>query len=162
MGFRTGFMRRCNASMKRRSLTQGLGVLFFFLLPLFSSVRAAVVEQVLVVIDGEPHTLSDFKNYAKKQMGREFPAGDLNVLVKQDQEVIEQYITDRLLAAEIKQAGIKVTDEEINNYIDQVKEKNRLNEEQLKQALAADGLSWDRYRASIRSEMEKSDLVDIQ
>jgi peptidyl-prolyl cis-trans isomerase SurA len=147
--------------MQRRSLSSGLAVLLFVLLPLFSSVRAAVVEQVLVVIDGEPHTLTDFKSYAKKQMGREFPAGDLNVLVKQDQEVIEQYITDKLLAAEIKQAGIKVTDEEINNYIDQVKEKNRINEEQLKQALAADGLSWEKYRSSIRSEMEKSDLVDV-
>src|SRR5689334_16531354 len=162
MGFRVGTMRRCNASMQRRSLSWRLGVLFFFLLPLFSSARAAVVEQVLVVIDGEPHTLSDFRTYGKNQMGREFPAGDLNALGKQDQEVIEQYITDKLLASEIKQAGIKVADEDINNYIDQVKEKNNLNETQLKQALAADGLSWEKYRSSIRAEMEKSEIIDQQ
>jgi peptidyl-prolyl cis-trans isomerase SurA len=155
-------MRRCNASLQRRSFSWRLGLFFFFLLPLFSSARAAVVEQVLVVIDGEPHTLTDFKNYAKNQMGREFPSGDLNALGKQDQEVIEQYVTEKLLASEIKQAGIKVPDEDINNYIDQVKEKNNLNEAQLKQALAADGLSWEKYRSSIRSEMEKSELIDLQ
>lgn len=147
--------------MQKRSLFWGLGLLFLFLLPLFSSARAGVVEQVLVVIDGEPHTLSDFKTYARNQMGRQFPAGDLNTLSKEDQEVIEQYITDKLLAAEIKQAGIKVADEDIDNYINQVKEKNNLNEAQLKQALAADGLSWEKYRSSIRGEMEKSELVDV-
>jgi peptidyl-prolyl cis-trans isomerase SurA len=158
-------MRRCNAFAPWRSLCGGLGVLVLALLPFlscFSSAGAAVVEQVLVVIDGDPHTLSDFKNYAKKQLGRVFPAGDLNALGKEDQEVIEQYITDKLVASEIKQAGIKVADEDINNYIDQVKEKNHISEEQLKQALAADGLSWEKYRSSIRSEMEKSELVDVQ
>jgi len=146
----------------RRSLYSGLGFFLVVLLSVLSSARAGVIEQVLVVIDGEPHTLTDFKSYARKQMGREFPVGDLNALGKEDQEVIEQYITDRLLAAEVKQAGIKVSDEEINNYIDQVKEKNRISEEQLRKALAADGMSWEKYRASIRSEMEKGDIIETQ
>lgn len=146
--------------MQRRWFWCGLVVLAF--LSFSPALPAAVIEQVIVVIDGEPHTLTDFKNYARKQMGRDFPAGDLNALGKEDQEVIEQFITDKLLAAEVKQAGIKVSDEEIDNYIAQVKEKNRINEEQLRQALAADGITWEKYRTSIRTEMEKNDILEMQ
>src|SRR5436190_11799677 len=148
--------------MQRRLLCCGLGLFLLLALLPFVAARAGVIEQVLVVIDGEPHTLTDFKNYARRQMGREFPVGDLNALGKEDQQVIEQFITDKLLAAEVKQAGIKVTDEEINGYIDQVKEKNHIDEQELRRALAADGLSWEKYRASIRSEMEKSDIIEMQ
>ncbi|HTM08399.1 MAG TPA: peptidylprolyl isomerase [Verrucomicrobiae bacterium] len=146
--------------MQRRWFWRCLVVLACLLSP--PALRAAVIEQVLVVIDGEPYTLTDFKTYARRQMSRDFPAGDLNALGKEDQEVIEQFITDKLLAAEVKQAGIKVTDEEINNYIAQVKEKNRINEDQLRQALANDGIAWEKYRASIRTEMEKNDLLEMQ
>jgi peptidyl-prolyl cis-trans isomerase SurA len=124
--------------------------------------RAGVVEQVLVVIDGEPYTLSDFKTYAKRQMNRDFPAGDLNDLGKDDQQVVEQFITDKMLAGEVKQAGIKVADEDIDNYINDVKEKNRIDEAQLKKALASEGVTWDKYRASIRAEIEKSEIIDAQ
>jgi peptidyl-prolyl cis-trans isomerase SurA len=140
----------------------GLFVFFLAFQPFVSPVGAGVIEQVLVVIDGEPHTLTDFKSYAKNSMGREFPAGDLDALGKEDQEVIEQFITDKLLASEVKQAGIKVTDAEIDTYINQVKEKNNINEEQLKRALATDGLSWEKYRSQIKTEMEKGDIIEMQ
>jgi len=148
--------------MLRRWFCYGLVVCLLGFQSFFSPARAGVIEQVLVVIDGEPNTLSDIKNYAKSRQGREFPVGSLDVLGKEDQDVLEQFITDKLLAAEVKQAGIKVSDEDIDTYINQVKEKNNINEEQLKRALAADGLSWDKYRSQIRAEMEKGDIIEMQ
>ncbi len=141
------------------------GLFVFLVLSLvapFAAVRGGVIDQVLVVIDGEPYTLSDFKTYAKRQMNRDFPAGDLNQLGKEDQEVVEQFITDKMLAAEVKQTGIKVGDDEVDNYINEVKEKNRIDEAQLKKALAAEGVAWEKYRASIRAEIEKSEIIDAQ
>ncbi len=141
------------------------GLFVFLVLSLvapFATVRGGVIDQVLVVIDGEPYTLSDFKTYAKRQMNRDFPAGDLNQLGKEDQEVVEQFITDKMLAAEVKQTGIKVGDDEVDNYINEVKEKNRIDEAQLKKALAAEGVAWEKYRASIRAEIEKSEIIDAQ
>src|SRR5262249_3930915 len=156
-------MRRYGFFMLTQRLSCGLGILLLALIgPFVSFVRAGVVEQVLVVIDGEPYTLSDFKTYAKRQMNLEFPVGDLNDLGKEDQAVVEQFITDRMLAAEVKQAGIKVVEEDIDNYINEVKEKNRIDEPQLKKALASEGVTWEKYRASIRAEIEKSEIIDAQ
>ena len=105
-------------------------LLAFHSLPLM----ARVVEQVVAVIDGEPYTLSSFKEYAKTRMGREFPTGDLSRIEKEDQEVLEQFITERLLAAEVKLAEINVSEAEIDAYIDRIKQQNRLGDEEIGRA----------------------------
>lgn len=123
---------------------------------------AKVVEQVLVVIDGEPYTLSNFKEFAKTKMGREFPTGDLDNIGKEDKEVLEQFITEKLLAAEVKLVGIRVGEEEIDHYIGQIKERNRIGDEELKAALSREGVTIENYRVSIRAEIEKSEIINRQ
>src|SRR5713226_1539369 len=132
----------------------------FFLRPV-SSV-AGIVEQVVVVIDGEPYTLTNFKDYAQTKMVREFPKGDLNRIEKEDKEVLEQFISEKLVAAEVKQAGIKVREEEIDLYIGQVKQRNQIGDEEMKAALSREGMTMEAYRATVRAEIEKSELVGRQ
>jgi len=148
--------------MKRRTIYSGVAVLAWILLAGAFTAGANVIEQIIVVIDGEPYTLSNFKEYARSQMAREFPTGDLKQLGKEDQEVLEQFITDKLLAAEVKQSGTKVSDEEIDHYIEQIKLKNGLSDEQLREALKREGVTWEKYRASIRAEIEKSEVIESQ
>lgn len=148
--------------MQRRTAFVTTLLLFFGLISLPVSLRAAVVEQVIAVVDGEPYTLSNFKDFAKTKMDRDFPQGDLNKIGTEDKEVLEQFITDKLLAAEIKQAGIKISDEEIDQYIRQVKQRNQLSDADLKAALAREGVTLEKYRASIRAEIEKGELIDRQ
>jgi peptidyl-prolyl cis-trans isomerase SurA len=148
--------------MKRRKIYPGLAVFAWIILSCAVPASANVIEQIIVVVDGEPYTLTNFKDYAKTQMSREFPAGDLKQLGKEDQEVVEQFITDKLLAAEVKQSGIKVSDEEIDHYIGQIKQKNGINDEQLREALKREGVTWEKYRASIRAEVEKTEIIESQ
>lgn len=144
---------------QRAYLSLLLGALLaFHSLPLM----ARVVEQVVAVIDGEPYTLSSFKEYAKTKMGREFPRGDLNHIEKEDKEVLEQFITDRLLAAEVKLADINVTEAEIDHYIARIKQQSRLGDEEIVEALKREGLTMEGYRASIRAEIEKSEIINRQ
>ncbi|HEY2989575.1 MAG TPA: peptidylprolyl isomerase [Candidatus Binatia bacterium] len=148
--------------MQRRKLYHALVVLAWLISFQAPPVTATVVEQVIVVLDGEPYTLTNFKEYARTQMGRDFPAGDLNHLGKEDQEVLEHFITDKLMAAEVKQAGIKVSEEDIDNYIAQIKQRNQVNDEELREALKREGVTYEKYRASVRGEIEKSDILDNQ
>ncbi len=148
--------------MQRRKLYSLVILLACLIVLRVSPAVGDVIEQIIAVVDGEPYTLTNFREYAKSQMSRDFPVGDLNRLGKEDQEVVEQFITDKLMAAEVKQAGIKVSDDDVENYIGQIKEKNRIDDEQLREALKREGVSWDKYRASIRAEIEKSDIVDSQ
>jgi len=130
---------------------------------LFSALaQAAVVEQVIVAINAEPYTLSDVKDYARTKMARPFPQGDLDPIGRDDIEVLEQFITERLLEAEIKRLDIKVSDQDIDRYIDQIKQRNRLTDEQLRAALSRDGMSLEKYRDSVRAEIEKSEIINRQ
>ena len=134
--------------------------LLCFLLPL--SLSANVIEQVVVVVDREPYTLTDLKEYAKTRMGREFPAGDLDSIKDQDREVLELFITEKLLAEEVKVGGIRVSEQDVDQYVEQIKERNRIGDEELKAALSREGVSTEKYRASIRAEIEKSEIINRQ
>jgi peptidyl-prolyl cis-trans isomerase SurA len=148
--------------MLRHPLKNSLSVIFFifFLLPL--SAQGRVVEQIVTVIDGEPYTLTNIATYAKSKMAREFPIGSLEKINGSDREVLEQFITEKLLDAEIREAGIKVTDQDIEIYIDQIKQKNRLTDADLKTALSREGQTLQAYKASVRAELEKGELINRQ
>ena len=132
--------------MTKQAVEKGFLLLLFLLLCFPVYVSAKVIEQLIAVIDGEPYTLTNFGAYAKTKLGREFPTGDLNQINDADREVLEQFITDKMLEAEIREAGIKVTDEDIKQYIDQIKTAKRLTEEELTRALANQGYSMASYR----------------
>lgn len=146
--------------MLKRTAQKSLFAIFLFLVPV--NLSAKVVEQLVAVVDGEPYTLTNLGSYAKSKMGREFPTGDLKKINPNDREVLEQFITDKLLESEIREAGIKVSDEDVEQYIGQIKAKNRLTDEDLKTALAREGQTLASYRASVKSELEKSEIINRQ
>ena len=146
--------------MLRQAKTQFFLAFFLSLVPPIAG--AAVVEQLLVVINGEPYTLSSVNSYAKSKAGRGFPTGNLDQINAADRETLEQFITDKLMEAEVREAGIRITDDDVNRYIEQVQKNNRLSEEDLKTALSREGQTLASYKASVKSEMEKSEIIDRQ
>jgi peptidyl-prolyl cis-trans isomerase SurA len=147
--------------MLRRMYQTGF-LLFCFQLFLAQTASAKVIEQLIVVIDGEPYTLSNLAAYAKAKMGREFPSGDLKKINDDDREVLEQFITEKLLEAEARESGIKVTEQDVSQYIDEIKKRNRLSDDELKTVLSREGQTLESYRASVKSELEKSEILNRQ
>ncbi len=147
--------------MLSRIFKTGL-LLFCFLFFPPQKVPAKIIEQLIVVIDGEPYTLSNLAGYAKTKMGREFPTGDLIKISDSDREVLEQFITEKLLEAEAREAGIRVTDQDVTQYIDEIKKRNRLSDEELKTALSREGQTIESYRVSVKSELEKGEILNRQ
>ena len=146
--------------MLRRAIGTILVLSFLFAIPKAGS--AAVVEQLIAVIDGEPYTLSNINAYAKTKLGRAFPSGDLKQVNADDRQVLEQFITDKLLEAEVREAGIVISDADVERYIDQVKKNNRLSDDDLKAALSRENQTLASYKSSVKAEIEKSDLLDRQ
>jgi peptidyl-prolyl cis-trans isomerase SurA len=137
--------------------------LLLFCLVLFpQTAPAKVIEQLIVIIDGEPYTLSNLGTYAKTKMDREFPSGDLKKINDSDREVLEQFITEKLLEAEARESGIKITDQEVNQYIGEIKKRNRLSDDDLKAALSREGQTLESYKANVRSELEKGEILNRQ
>ena len=146
--------------MRRQVIFQALLLSLVLVLP--GGATGAVIEQLIAVINGEPYTLSNLNRYAKEKLGRGFPTGDLNQINDSDRQVLEQFVTDKLLEAEVLEAGINISAEEVERYVEQVKKTNRLSDEELKIALSREGQTPASYRATVKAEMEKSEIIDRQ
>jgi len=146
--------------MLRQTIKKGMLLLLLLIFP--SVAGAAVIDQLIVVINGEPYTLSNVNAYAKSKMNRGFPSGDLKQIDASDREVLEGFVTEKLLDAEAREAGIVTTDDDVNRYIEQVKKNNRLSDEDLNTALSREGQTLASYKTSVKSEMEKSEIIDRQ
>ncbi|MGH7827864.1 MAG: peptidylprolyl isomerase, partial [Candidatus Binatia bacterium] len=148
--------------MARQKIYQSLLLFCFVAVLLPSAVQTRVVEQLVVVVDGEPYTLSNVELYAKTRMKREFPSGDLNNINTSDREVLEYFITEKLVEAAVRQAGIKITDAEVDQYIEQVKKTNRLTDDEFTAALSREGQTLAGFRAWVKSRLEQNDIIGRQ
>jgi hypothetical protein len=113
-----------------------------------------VVNRILALVDGEPITLYELKDFA---------AGDARLsqaLAANRAEVLDLLITKHLIAMEVQKQGIVVQDADVDRYIASIRERNKINEEQLDAALAQQGLTRERYRAQVREELQRAQLIN--
>ena len=72
--------------------------------------------------------------------------------------VLQQQVLDRLILKNIQlqigdRAGVRITDEELNQALETIAQRNNMNIDQLRMALQQDGLSFSAAREQIRREM---------
>src|SRR5205809_201156 len=117
---------------------------------LAGAARAEITNRIVATIDGEPVTAHELRRYAKEHAAPGTP----------DAQVLEALITDKLLEKEIKAQGITAREDEIDRYIEEIRQRNGMDRERFQAALAAQGLSLETYRARVKSELEKAALVN--
>ena len=118
-------------------------------------IGAEVLDRIVASVDGEPITLYELKQFVvqKRALMPNLPAVS-------DQEALQALITEKLVAKEIVARGIRIRDEDIDHYMDRVKQQNHLDDEGLKAALKGQGLEYSQYRQQIREEIEKVQLLN--
>ena len=128
-----------------------------FVLAIATALPAAaeVLDRIVASVDGEPITLYELREYQAKQ-SKVIP----NASEATEDEVLQALITEKLVGREIQARGIRVRDEDIDRYIDRIKQQNHLDDEALKKALAQQGMDYDKYREQIRKEIEKVQLLN--
>lgn len=70
-----------------------------------------------------------------------------------DQQVLERLIVENLQLQIGERSGIRITDEELNQAIGTIAQRNNMSLEQFRAALAHDGLSFNDAREQVRREM---------
>ena len=116
---------------------------------------ADVVNRIVASVDGDPITLYELNQYETKQQAL-LP----NVQSLSEKDALQALITEKLLAREIAARGIQVRDQDIDRYIDHIRQVNHLSEDQLKEALKQQGMEYGKYRQQVRSEIEKVQLLN--
>jgi len=116
---------------------------------------AEVVNKIVATVDGEPVTLHEVQQFAEQNIrGRQLNAN------MDHMTILNAVITEKVVQREVTDKGIVVKDEEIDRYIDGIKQRNNnINDEQLKEALSAQGLTLETYRKQIREDIQRQQLI---
>ena len=115
---------------------------------------ALVVNKIIATVDGDPVTMYEVHRFGQTNLqGRQLAAANPSAL-------LDAVITEKLIAREVSDKGIVVRDEEVTRYVEQIKERNKLDDAGLQQALAAQGLTMEAYRAQLRGEIQKAQLIN--
>ncbi|BCG45454.1 Periplasmic chaperone and peptidyl-prolyl cis-trans isomerase of outer membrane proteins SurA [Citrifermentans bremense] len=72
---------------------------------------------------------------------------------------LNRLVEKKLIEQKIRELDIKVTDEEVRLAIEDVKKQNNLTQENLEQALAAQGMTFAQYRGQLKEQLERLRLM---
>ncbi|MEB2283531.1 MAG: hypothetical protein B6D46_07155 [Polyangiaceae bacterium UTPRO1] len=117
--------------------------------------RAETLNRIVATIDGEPITQIELEQYAESIKGR--PGGDR---ITDQKAILDELILDKIIQKQVQALGLKASDQQIDNYIESIRARNNLSEEQLLEALQQQGMTWDQYRAQVRSDIERASLIN--
>jgi peptidyl-prolyl cis-trans isomerase SurA len=120
--------------------------------------HAVVVNRIVATVDGRPITQHQVEAFVRANGGTD-PA----LLADADRrKALDALINDMLVEMESQAAGVSTSNEEVEAYIEQIKKRNNLSDERLLEALEAQGLTMERYREQVRTELQRSALVSKQ
>ena len=138
------------------------GILFVLLLagpPAF----AEILDRVVATINDRAILQSElqeaFELY-RHQLGQQSP----EMMPERDRaaiqrRVLEDLIDKSLIEGYAEKAGIGASEAEIDRAIDEVLARAHLSEEELREALKKDDLSYEEYRAQIRDQLVKAKMI---
>nr|WP_225929851.1 peptidylprolyl isomerase [Pseudomonas koreensis] len=128
-----------------------LGALF-----LGTAANASVqsIDKVVAIVDNDvvmqsqlDQRVHEVQQTIAKRGGGLPPSGVL------EQQVLERLIVENLQLQIGERSGIRITDEELNQAVGTIAQRNNMTPDQFRVALSRDGLSYDDAREQIRREM---------
>jgi parvulin-like peptidyl-prolyl isomerase len=152
-------MRRKKGRMKK--LLFGTGI--FFLCYGSMSPGGAVVDRIVAVVNQEVITFSEIEKWGRP-FQQEIQAEDRLERRERIQEVfrkiLDRIIEEKLIEQEAKKSGMKVTSKEIEVAVEEVKQKNKINQEGLEKALAAEGLTLEAFKKELEKRILRTKFVN--
>ena len=117
--------------------------------------RAEEVDKIVASVDGDPITMHDVRAFAESA-GKAMPPGDptQNETFK---EGLKGMIAQKLLAEEVAKYDDKIDEGQIDRYIEDVEQERNISDQQLKQSLLQNGVSWDDFRKQAKERTRESD-----
>jgi parvulin-like peptidyl-prolyl isomerase len=151
-------MRRKKWKMKK--LLFGTGIFFLCYGPV--SPGEAVVDRIVAVVNQEIITFSEIEKWSRP-LQAEIQTEDRLERRERLQEVfrkiLDKIIEEKLIEQEARKSGIKVTSKEIEVAVEDVKQKNKINQEGLEKALAMEGLTLEAFKKDLERRILHAKFV---
>ena len=133
--------------------------------PEFPKKQQKVTNAIVATVNDDIITLHDINREAQPAISESEKKGVLNDAARSliRRTALDHLIEKKLTEQKIRELGIKVSEEEIRQAIDDVRKQNNItSQEALVAALAGQGLSFDQYRSQLQEQIEKLKLVSIE
>ncbi|HJX30879.1 MAG TPA: peptidyl-prolyl cis-trans isomerase [Thermodesulfobacteriota bacterium] len=138
-------------NLKKYQVNSHIFFLSIFLMLFSFSARAEVVDEVVAVVNSEVITRSELLRVAQVNFSNADPS--------RYREVLEKLIDQKLIDQATKDMPIKVSEKEIDAMIQGLKENNKITDDQLKDALRQQGLTWEEYRNEISEGIRRNQVI---
>ena len=129
---------------------------FVFVL-MANSVSADVVERVVATVNNKAIFLSDLRKRAVPflpQVAEASTETERMARLKELYEELLNFLVDEQLIRQLASSGgIRVTDADVDNAIENLRLQNNMTEEEFKEALESQGLSQGQYRQDLKRQL---------
>jgi peptidyl-prolyl cis-trans isomerase SurA len=123
-----------------------------------------VVERFVAVINSEVIFLSELEEFGKRyfeEIRKKAPPSERQEKLNQARkEVLDQLIENKLLEQEIKKRKVEVSNKELDATIEDILKQNRITLDDMKMALAKQGMTLASYRERLRDDIGKTRLLN--
>lgn len=139
-------------------------ILAFLVLTLPSLVAAELISGIAALVNDEPITTYDVEK-EREGLAQGLDRGkplDQAGKAQLRQAALDSVINRKLIQQKIRELDIRVSNEEVQQAIEDVKKTNNITQENLTQALAARGISFEQYKAQLKEQLERLRLISIE
>ena len=113
------------------------------------------VDRIVAVVNSDVVTRSDLRLKVEQisrqltRQGTPLPAEDVL-----ERQVLERLIMEKLQIQLANETSLRVDDLALDRALGRIADNNKLSMTEFRQALEKDGITWDRFREEIRTEMK--------
>jgi peptidyl-prolyl cis-trans isomerase SurA len=124
---------------------------------------AEVCNRVVAVVNNDVITLYELNNRIKEMTGatpEELMQKNEAMYRDAEHKILEILIDEKLAQAKIKELRIRVSDKQVESYLEKLKRDNQWTQEDLVARLKKDGLSYEKYKERLKREIERAQLIE--
>ncbi|MDH5738029.1 MAG: peptidylprolyl isomerase [Gammaproteobacteria bacterium] len=140
--------------MRYKHLLKRAGYVFLLIFSMAVHAKVEILDRISVVVDEDVILQSELNE--RIQMIKDSLLAEKKPLPPEDMlhsQIIERMIVESLQIQVAERAGVRVSDEELNDAMTRVAAQNNMNLLQFRKAVEADGMSYEGMREQIKREM---------
>jgi peptidyl-prolyl cis-trans isomerase SurA len=124
-----------------------------------------IVDRIVAIVNDEVISLYELNQavipYAQKVKSSQYPPDvEREILFEVRNQVLNELISQKLADQELKKQDISVSAKEVDGTIERLKESRRITDEELRKALADEGISYEEYRDQTKQQLLRARLVN--
>jgi peptidyl-prolyl cis-trans isomerase SurA len=130
-----------------------------------SDLSADITNRVVATVNSDIITLYELNHSIERMTGRSISnlrQEDESRFYRVRRAVLNSLINNKITEQQIRKLGIKVTERDIDEATEKVKQDNRITQEELLHTLKLEGITMREYRERVKREIERSRLVTYE